>query len=166
MPTTSKGLGSQDKKGTGIPNVIPIYSSDEEEDGIVNPQDHKDKASKCKELLLAMNTVLEHEEIYIEYFKKLVDVVEGMEYRKMIANINQNLSLGLKGSTIRNGKCKQPRVDLEQPLSPKNLFGKQDERYLNDNNVCQHGLKGDKAERNAMRNKSLQKLLRKITFHL
>ena len=159
MPTTSKGLGSQDKKDTGIPNVIPIYSSDEEDDGIVNPQEHKDKASKCKEILIAMNNVLDDEEIYIEHFKKLVDVVEGIEDRKIIANTNQNLSLGLNGSAIPNGKCKWPRVDLEQPLSPKNLFGKQDERYLNDNNVCQHGLKGDKAERNAKRNKLLRKLM-------
>ena len=37
-----------------------------------------------------MNNVLDDEEIYIEYFKKLVDVVDGMEYRKMIANINQS----------------------------------------------------------------------------
>ena len=65
MPTTSKGLGSQDKKDTGIPKVIPIYSSDEEDDGIVDPQEHKDKASKCKEILIAMNNVLDDEEIYI-----------------------------------------------------------------------------------------------------
>ena len=89
----------------------------------------------------------------------MVDVLEGIEDRKIIANTNQNLSLSLNGSTIPNGKCKWPRVDIEQPLSPRNLVGKQDERYLNDKNVWQHGLKGDKAERNAKRNKLLRKLM-------
>ena len=134
-------------------------SSDDEEDSNVYPQEHEDKASKCKEILLAMKNVLDDEEIYIEYFKKLVDVVNGIEYSKMIANINQSLSLGLKGSTIPNGNCKQPRVDQEQPLNPKNLFWTLEERYLNDSNICQHSFKGDKTERNAKRNKILHELL-------
>ena len=159
IPTTSKGFGSQDKQYTGITNVIAADSSEDEEDSIVSPQEHKDKASKCQEILLAMNNVLDDEEIYIEYFKKLVDVVDGMEHRQMIANINQSLSLGLKGSTIPNGKCKQPRVDVEQPLNPNNLFWTLEERYLNDSNICQHSFKGDKTERNAKRKKILHELL-------
>ena len=141
IPTTSKGLGSQDKQDTGITNVIPADSSDDE-DSIVYPEEHNDKASNCKEIILAMSNVLDDEEIYIEYFKKLVDVVEGIEYPKRIANINQSLSSGLKGSTTPNGKCKQPRVDLQQPLNPNNLFWTLEERYLNDSNICQHSFKG------------------------
>ena len=159
IPTTSKGVGSQDKTDVGIPNIIPTDTSDDEDNNIVYPQEHKDKASKCKEILLAMNNVLEHEEIYIEYFKKLVDVVEGMEYRKMIANINQKPSLGLKGYTIPNVECKRRRVHIEQPLSPNNLFWGLEERYLNDSNICQHSFKGDKTERNAKRKKILHELL-------
>ena len=160
IPTTSKGLfESQDKKDIEIPNAIPADSSDDEDDRIVYPQEHKDKASKFKEILLAMNNVLDDEEIYIEYFKKLVDVVEGIKYQKMFANINQNLSSGLAGSTIPTGKCKQPRADLEQPLNPNNLFWRLEERYLNDSNICQHSFKGDKTERNAKRNKILKQSL-------
>ena len=165
IPTTSKGFESKDKKDIGIPNIIPADSSDDDDDMIVYPQEYKDKASKCKEILLAMSNVLVDEEIYIQYFKKLVDVVEGIEYQKMTANINQNLSLGIKGSTNPNGKCKQPMVDLEQPLNPNNLFWTLEERYLNDSNTCQHSFKGDKAERNAMRNKLLQKLLLYLDQH-
>ena len=165
IPTTSKGFESKDKKDIGIPNIIPADSSDDDDDMIVYPQEYKDKASKCNEILLAMNNVLVDEEIYIQYFKKLVDVVEGIEYQKMTANINQNLSLGPKGSTIPNGKCKQPMVDLEQPLNPNNLFWTLEERYLNDSNTCQQSFKGDKAERNAMRNKLLQKLLLYLDQH-
>jgi len=159
IPTTSKGCESQDKKDIGNPNVLPADFSDDEDDRIVYPQEHKDKASKCKEIILAMSNLLDNEEIYIEYFKKLVDLVEGIEYQKMLANINQNPSLGLTGSTIPTGKCKQPRVDLEQPLNPNNLFWRLEERYLNDNNICKHSLKGDKTERNAKRNKILNELL-------
>ena len=157
IPTTSKGVGLQDKTDIGIPNIIPTDSSDDEDNNIVHPQGHKDKASKCKEILLAMNNVLEHEEIYIEHLKKLVDVVEGMEYRKMIANINRKPSLRLKG--LPNIKCKRRRVHIEQPLTPKNLFLRLEERYLSDSNICQRSFKGDKAERNARRNKILKGLL-------